>query len=327
MLLRLRVLRRGVTRGNHVGQPQWLGGTNSAVNTVLKALSSVGGIRHQRSFLHTSSTSLAASGHKDIYGVPFEVMPNQVDSLFRHWCEQKTPFLRIPEYQYYAYYVPFWSYDIGAEFTDGSRQQYHHDSQSMVYGGYTFRRSMVEVLKSGRHQRQQLFNNNLLNIGVSVNIDVWTVYDNLAWDVACGTIEQSAGRQLRDAIEYEVEKVMIPAYVVEYKHLGEVWRVFINGVTGESFGFEQKGILATIYRTVSILFVDFEPKEAHFTLYGFTGGHQFTLHPAIWACLCSLAVPPSCGHSSCHWFVFPCLRATASCRPPSARVLVGVGTN
>lgn len=186
--------------------------------------------------------------------IDFQVLAMDRQAAYERWVRRSTPYFRPPEVlAAHAYFAPFWVFHVNMT-THVNSQRYDtgfSGPAAVVYAGHNFRRPLMEVVKSDASLARP-FDSRMLNIGEPVDVDPWLLYERTALDVAKQQVtaeeqarwsEQQPGCQVRvDFTGITSRRIMMPVHVIDYKAYGSVFRVMINGVTGEGFGLEQVAI-------------------------------------------------------------------------------------
>lgn len=187
---------------------------------------------------------------------------------FEDWARTYTAFSKPPTVRKItSWLLPFWGFS--AQF---SHPQLHGGAARFVagpalqcYAGSEFPRAMLEVAKNPISKAQP-FHPSLLDIGpaaadsrfgsrapAAVEVEPFETYEATAWSVARAAFvnhmaELHPGLDVLKARFDGVEshRVLFPVHVVEYRHLFEDFRVFINGATGQAFGVQQQAIFGAL---------------------------------------------------------------------------------
>lgn len=128
----------------------------------------------------------------------------------------------------------------------------YSQSRSAVYGGYSYRRNMLDVvgkpLARGAASILSLENMTSHIDGIPTELDAWGVYQGTAWQVAREDYTSDAKERQASLlhpslgpspVRFKLEacrRVYMPAYLFEYTLFGNKWEVFVSGVTGEAYG-------------------------------------------------------------------------------------------
>ncbi|KAA0160909.1 hypothetical protein FNF28_05256 [Cafeteria roenbergensis] len=196
--------------------------------------------------------------------LPFAVRAVDAEHIYESWCRKSTPMLRPPPITaMYTYFLPFWVFE--AELTTRVGGAVYHkfaDGAAMqVYGGHTFRRRMTEVLKSDASRAVPFSASMMDGMDNRVDIDEWSVFERTALDlIREQVLQEEAEIHYDQHPNQEVEvsytrltsrRVLMPAHIVEYEHGGATFRLFVNGVSGDAFGIEQRSLVGEAWSAVS----------------------------------------------------------------------------
>lgn len=193
-------------------------------------------------------------------GLRFALSKSEAKEAFAKWATTDSLFAAPPKIESLrAVYMPFWEFEGSVSVRRrGSTQEVLHplarcNGVTQFYAGHRFRRSMLDCVKNYLNKAVP-FQSSFLNDVPDVEVDAWTVYETTALaNVRAALLEQLevgdgqlAFRHLRSHCMY------LPAFVVDYRHFGVTFRVFINGVTGTAYGLEHltlRGLLKRMRET------------------------------------------------------------------------------
>lgn len=201
-------------------------------------------------WLHSSGGTWSRGGSGVVEAVPFEYTIDEGIDMYQSWARFSTLSLTTPRGVVQAMYLPFWVFDADVEIVKDDGEvveagRHDFDPELQVYGGHTYRRNMVDVLKAPLTAARP-FHASMLDVGVDVGIDAWGVFETLAIQLAKAQVlaEYAQRTGVTDGASVRFQgltsrRVMLPAFVVDYETMRHNFRMFISGATGSAFGLQQ----------------------------------------------------------------------------------------
>lgn len=197
--------------------------------------------------------------------VRFTLSAADARRAFEVWAKANTPWTKPPAVtSVRSVYVPFWAFVADCESARSSFRRRGIDGPTLqVYAGESYPRSMLEVAKCSTAYVRP-FTPDMLRLespaasgggvtSIDVDVEPFSLYEATAWQLARAAQlaherELHRDLDLSDLSFYNVEsrRVLLPLHVVEYRYLGQPFRVFVNGATGAAHGSQQQSAMASL---------------------------------------------------------------------------------
>jgi hypothetical protein len=180
-----------------------------------------------------------------------QLSQEEAEQRFQQWARQASPLGKAPsDYRVSFHMLPFWVFSarvnvLRAGGVPVSLPYLDRDTEEalQVYAGHAFPRNLMHTLKNDPADIRAFDANALPR---NVQLETFSVYEATAFTHARAALLQhlrqtraDAGIEGVDLRSVTSRRVLMPAFVVQYRFFGTELRAFVNGHTGAVYGVEQ----------------------------------------------------------------------------------------